>query len=131
MFGTGASKGIGFELAVGLARAGASVVANYNSDERGALAVVEQIVSSGGRAIAVGADVASVAGCRELVDRAVREFGRLDIACCHAGITSWGKFLDFTEEAFDAVGNTNPKGANLTARAAARQLLTQAPAGPS
>src|SRR5690349_13039018 len=107
---TGASKGIGYELALAMARAGASVVANYNTDEAGALAVVEQITSSGGRAVAVSADVSSVAGCRELVDSAVREFGRLDIACCHAGITSWGKFLDYTEEAFDAVVSTNLKG---------------------
>ncbi|MDQ6693149.1 MAG: SDR family oxidoreductase [Chloroflexota bacterium] len=126
---TGASKGIGSELALTLARAGAAVVANFNTDEAGAQAVVEQIASSGGRAIAVGVDVAHVAGCRDLVKRAVEEFGRLDIACCHAGITSWGKFLDYTEEAFDAVVNTNLKGAYFTAQAAARQMVAQGMGG--
>ncbi len=126
---TGASKGIGHDLALGLARAGAAVVANFNADEAGAHAVVEQIRASGGNAIAVGADIASVAGSRELVDSAAREFGRLDIACCHAGVTSWGKFLDYTEEAFDAVVNTNLKGTYFTAQAAARQMVAQGAGG--
>lgn len=126
---TGASKGIGHELAVGLARAGASVVANYRSDRGGAQAAVERIHAAGGKAVAVGADVATVNGCSELVTRTVGEFGRLDIACCHAGITSWGKFLDYTEEAFDAVVGTNLKGAYFTAQAAARQMVAQGVGG--
>lgn len=126
---TGASKGIGLELAVGLGRAGASVVANYHTDEAGAVEAVERIRASGGRAIAVGGDVASVSECRELVERAVREYGRIDIACCHAGITSWGRFLDYTEEAFDSVVGTNLKGVYFTAQAAARQMAEQGTGG--
>src|SRR5689334_16578948 len=87
---TGASKGIGHELAVALARAGAAVVANYNHDQAGAQDAVNTIFSAGGKAIAVQGDVSKVVDCRALVDRCVSEFGRLDIACCHAGITSWG-----------------------------------------
>jgi 3-oxoacyl-[acyl-carrier protein] reductase len=59
----------------------------------------------------------------------VREFGRIDIACCHAGITSWGKFLDYEEEAFDAVVNTNLRGTYFTAQAAARQMVMQGSGG--
>src|SRR3954453_22263105 len=114
---TGASKGIGRELAIGLARAGAEVLANYNTDEAGGVGAVEQIQASGGKAIAVQGDVSRVDDCRALVDRCGAEFGRIDIACCHAGITSWGKFLDYTEEAFDAVVNTNLKGVYFTAQA--------------
>src|SRR5690348_9009909 len=102
---TGASKGIGYELAVQLARAGAAIVANFNRDQAGAERAVEEIKKAGGRAIAVQADIAKVEECRELVAGCVREFGRIDITCCHAGITSWGKFIDYTEEAFDEVVN--------------------------
>ncbi len=126
---TGASKGIGHALAIALGRAGASVVAGYNSDEAGAQVAVQRILEDGGRAIAVESDVATVAGCREIVERAVREFGRLDIACCHAGITSWGRFLDYTEEAFEAVTATNLKGTYFTAQAAARRMVEQGEGG--
>ena len=126
---TGASKGIGYELALGLAGAGAAVVANYNSDADGAKAVVEKITAAGGKAIAVGADICKVEECRRLVDITVREFGRIDIACCHAGITSWGKFLEYTEEAFDAVVDTNLKGTYFTAQAAAREMVRQGGGG--
>ena len=126
---TGASKGIGQALALGLAGAGAAVAVNYHSDAAGAAATVAQIQAAGGRAIAVQADVARVADCRALVDRCVAAWGHLDIACCHAGITSWGKFLDYTEEAFDAVVNTNLKGAYFTAQAAARVMVDQGEGG--
>jgi 3-oxoacyl-[acyl-carrier protein] reductase len=126
---TGASKGIGQALAVGLGQAGAAVVVGYHQDRAGAEAAVAAIHGGGGRALAVGGDVAQVAACRDLVAHAVAAFGRLDIACCHAGITSWGKFLDYTEAAFDAVVNTNLKGVYFTAQAAARQMAQQGSGG--
>ena len=126
---TGASKGIGYELAVRLGRAGAAVVAGYNSDEAGAMSAVHAIAGRGGNAIAVQADVASVAACRNLVDRAVREFGKLDICCCHAGITSWGGFLDYTEEEFESVVGVNLRGTYFLAQAAARQMVLQGAGG--
>jgi glucose 1-dehydrogenase len=126
---TGASKGIGYELAIGLAEAGAAVVANYNRDEAGAQDTVSKIVAGGGRAIAVQGDIARVEDCRRIVARTVEEFGRIDIACCHAGITSWGKFLDYREDAFDAVVDTNLKGTYFTAQAAAREMVKQGGGG--
>lgn len=126
---TGASKGIGRELAVALGDAGAAVVANYHTDREGAEAAVEAVWSRGGSALAVPGDISSVGDCRELVATTVREFGRIDIACCHAGITSWGPFLEYTEEAFDAVVGTNLKGAYFTAQAAAREMVRQGGGG--
>ena len=126
---TGASKGIGAELALALARAEAAVVANYHTDREGAQKVAEEIRAAGGRATIAAGDVSSPQTCRDLVATAVSEYGRLDIACCHAGITSWGKFLDTTEEAFDAVVATNLKGAYFLAQAAARQMARQGEGG--
>jgi glucose 1-dehydrogenase len=122
---TGASKGIGYEIAVQLGKAGAAVVANYNSDRAGAEKAVSVIKAAGGKAIAVQGDIAHVEQCRALVAACVREFGHIDIACCHAGITSWGKFLEYTEEGFDAVVNTTLKGTYFTAQAAAREMVKQ------
>jgi 3-oxoacyl-[acyl-carrier protein] reductase len=126
---TGASKGIGFELAVRLGQAGAAVVANYFGDREGAERAVAKIKASGGRAVAVRADISRVEQCGKLVDACVREFGRIDIACCHAGITSWGSFLDYREEDFDTVMNTNLKGTYFTAQAAARRMIAQGMGG--
>lgn len=126
---TGASKGIGYDLAVRLGRAGAAVVAGFNSDEEGAMSAVRTIAEHGGNAIAVQVDVTSVAACRNLVERAVQEFGKLDICCCHAGVTSWGKLLDYTEEAFDSVIDVNLRGTYFLAQAAARQMVRQGAGG--
>ena len=119
---TGASKGIGHALAHGFAAAGAAVVVNYNSDAAGAEDAVARVRAEGGRAIAVQGDISRVADCRALVDSCVREFGRIDVACCHAGITNWGRFLEYDESDFDNVVGTNLKGTFFTAQAAAQQM---------
>jgi glucose 1-dehydrogenase len=126
---TGASKGIGHALALGLAAAGAAVVANYNSDRAGAEDAVARIRAAVGRATAVQGDMSRVADCRALVDACVSEFGRIDVACCHAGITNWGRFLEYEEPDFDQVVGTNLKGTYFTAQAAARQMAKQGGGG--
>src|SRR5712692_3339154 len=75
-FVTGAGKGIGRDVALGLARAGAAVLINDIDITGGAVEAAEQIRASGGRAIAYQADVASVTACRALVACCVAEFGR-------------------------------------------------------
>ncbi|MEP7200709.1 MAG: SDR family oxidoreductase [Chloroflexota bacterium] len=126
---TGANTGIGYAMALGFARAGAAVLAHYYGDPRGADDAVAQIRADGGRAIALAGDIRRVADCRAMVERCVAEFGRVDIACCHAGITSWGQFLDYTEDAFDHVVDTNLKGTYFCAQAAARAMVRQGSGG--
>ncbi len=126
---TGASKGIGYEIALRLGVAGAAVVVGYNSDEEGARNAVRSIAGQGGNAIAVRVHNESVASCRDFVESAVREFGQVDIACCHAGITVWGRFLEFTPEQFDALVSVNLRGTYFLAQAAAREMVRRGAGG--
>jgi len=109
---TGASKGIGRQLAIGLASAGADVVVNYKTDQAGAEEVCRRIRElDRGRAHAVGVDVGSSQGARALTDGAKDAFGRLDLLVNNAGRTRFGPAGDMTDEDFDDVVNTNLRGA--------------------
>lgn len=122
---TGASKEIGAAMALALAREGASVVVSYGGDAKGAEAVAQAIRLAGGAAITCQADGSKVADNTRLVETAVKEFGRLDIFVANAGITKFGRFIDYSEETFDTVVDLNLKGSFFGAQAAARQMLKQ------
>src|SRR4051794_20665965 len=83
---TGASKGIGAEIARQLAAEGAAVVVNYASSKAGADRVVADITSKGGRAVAVQADVAKEADIRRLFAETIKAFDRVDILVNNAGV---------------------------------------------
>ena len=127
-FVTGAGLGIGYAVAHSLARAGAAVVVNDVAADK-AEASAASIVAEGRRAAAFVGDMSDVEACRALVAFAVATYGRLDIACCNAGITSWGGFLDYTEAHFDEVVALNLKGTYFAAQAAARQMVAQGGGG--
>jgi 3-oxoacyl-[acyl-carrier protein] reductase len=98
---TGASRGLGRAIAERFGRLGATVVVNYASSAKAAQECVAAIESSGGKALAVKADVANVAEIRSLFGEARRAFGRIDIAVANAGIEVVGvSALEFTEEQF-------------------------------
>lgn len=126
---TGAGRGIGREIALALAQAGAAVLINDKALNVGGESAADQIRTAGGRAVFVQGDVTLVDTCRSLVERAVSEFGRLDLCYCHAGVTVWGNFFDYTEAMFDDVIATNLKGSYFTAQAAARQMRAQGDGG--
>ena len=83
---TGASKGIGAGIAKQLAAEGAAVVVNYASSKEGADQVVNEIQSSGGKAIAVQGDVAKLQDVKRLFAEASKAFGRLDVLINNAGV---------------------------------------------
>lgn len=82
---TGASRGIGACIAKRLAKDGYAVIVNYRSNRSKADDVCEAIRGQGGIAIAVQADVSTLAGCRALVAAAMSEYGRLDVLVNNAG----------------------------------------------
>src|SRR5689334_16533949 len=83
---TGASKGIGAGIARALAAEGAAVVVNYASSKEGADRVVDDIIRSGGQAVAVQGDVAKADDVRRLFEEAHERFGELDVLVNNAGI---------------------------------------------
>jgi NAD(P)-dependent dehydrogenase (short-subunit alcohol dehydrogenase family) len=122
---TGASREIGASMAEALAGRGATaVVAHYHEPDL-AEATVARIRAAGGTALAHDADSSQIIGNQALVDRAVQEFGRLDIFVANAGLTMWAPFLDYTEAAWDTVIDLNLKGSFFGAQAAARQMVKQ------
>jgi NAD(P)-dependent dehydrogenase (short-subunit alcohol dehydrogenase family) len=119
---TGASKGIGRGIAVGLAAAGAKVVVNYKTDGAGADETVAQIEENGGVAATVGADVGVSRDAGRLVGEAVSRFGRIDLLVNNAGRTRFGPPAGVTDEDFDDVVNTNLRGTLFASTAAAEAM---------
>lgn len=122
---TGASRGIGSEIAKTFAREGAFVIVNYNGSKERAEAVVEEIRAAGGRALAYGCSVADYAACEEMIKSIIKDYGRIDILVNNAGITRDGLVMKMSEEDFDRVIATNLKGAFNTIRHASRYFLKQ------
>ncbi len=122
---TGASRGIGRAIALRLAAEGASVAVNYHSGENEAASVVSEITASGGSAIAFQASVASAEEANRLVDATVEALGGIDILVNNAGITRDNLLMRLSEDDWDAVLDTNLKGAFLCTKAAIRPMLRQ------
>jgi NAD(P)-dependent dehydrogenase (short-subunit alcohol dehydrogenase family) len=134
---TGAGRGIGRGHARLLAEHGARVVVNDlgsameggGRDAGPANAVVDEIVAAGGTAIANGHDVSSFDGARDLVARAVDEWGRLDILVNNAGIIRDAMSFKMDEATFDSVINVHLKGHFATCRFAAEHWRDRAKTG--
>lgn len=122
---TGASKGIGAAIAKHLAAEGAAVVVNYASSKEGADRVVDEILSDGGKAIAVQANVAQKAEIERLFAEAQQTFGRLDILVNNAGIYEFAPLEDITEAHFHKHFDLNVLGLILTSQQAAKHFGTE------
>ena len=120
---TGGASGIGEAITRALASHHASVVINYHHSEAKAKTLVHDIVSKGGNAIAVQADISQFDEAKKLVDEAVKAFGGLDIVVNNAGITDDALILRMSEAQFDHVIDTDLKGVWHVCKHAARLLL--------
>ena len=121
---TGASRGIGRSIALALAAQGAKVVASARSAE--ALdSLTAEIKAQGGEALAVVGDVAIEDDANNLIKQAVAAYGQVDIFINNAGITRDGLLLRMKSADWDAVLDTNLKGAFLCTRAVAKVMSKQ------
>lgn len=120
---TGASRGIGRAIALELGRRGNSVVVNYASRSEAADEVVAEIEASGGKGVAVGADVSLPEQVDRLFSEATERFGPVEILVNNAGITADSLLLRMTPEDFDRVIATNLRSAFLCSKAAIRGML--------
>jgi len=119
---TGGSRGIGRAVAERLAADGAAVVLSYRQGAAEADRVAAGIAAAGGRALAVRADLASVADVRSLFAAALERFGRLDILVNNAGVAIYRPVAEATEEEFDASFAVNARGTFFALQEAARRI---------
>lgn len=122
---TGSSSGVGAEVAVQLAQLGAKVVINYANTLSGAEETAKRVSAGGGEAVIQRADISDDGQCRDLVARAVAEFGGLDILVNNAGTTTYveHKALDqLSDEIWQDTLGTNLMGPFYMTRAAVPEL---------
>lgn len=122
---TGASRGIGREIALELAREGANVAVNYSGSEAKAQEVVAEIQSLGSEAFAVQCDVANSESVSEMIKVTIERFGKLDILVNNAGITRDNLLMRMKDDEWDSVINTNLKGVYLCTKGVTRQMMKQ------
>ncbi len=120
---TGGSRGIGRATALKLAAQGAKVGVNYNRSPDAANEVVAEAASGGGEAVAIPGDVGTRDGAEGAVKAVVDQFGKLDILVNNAGITRDMLLMRLSEEDWDAVLDTNLKGAYMCSKVACRHML--------
>ena len=119
---TASSSGIGRAVAKRLSQDGAAVVVNYVSSPDKAEAVVQEIVSNGGRAIAIQGSVANKADVLRLFEETEQKFGAINIVVNVAGASLFKPHSELTEEDFDKVFSVNAKGAMYVLQAAANRV---------
>ena len=122
---TGASRGIGRQIALTLAKNGATVVVNYNGSAQKAEEVAEEIRTLGGSAITYQCDVSDYEQSEKMVQDLIAQYKKVDILVNNAGITRDGLLMRMSESDYDAVLDTNLKGAFNTIRHLSRYFLKQ------
>lgn len=125
---TGAGQGIGLEIAKKLAAEGAKLVLN-DMDRALAEKAAKEVAAKPGACLFVVGDSGELSVVERLVEKAVAEFGKLDIAVANAGITLFGDFFSYQQKDFNRVMQVNVGGTFFLAQAAARQMKKQEQGG--
>jgi 3-oxoacyl-[acyl-carrier protein] reductase len=120
---TGGSRGIGRAISIALARAGAFVVVNYRGNEAAANETLAEIERAGGKATAMGFDVADATAVDEAVSAVVERHGSLDILVNNAGLAVDQLLLRVKPEEIERTFSTNVSGAIYCAKAAIRPMM--------
>ena len=122
---TGASRGIGRQIALTLAQNGATVVINYNGSAQKAEETAEEIRNAGGTAVTYQCDVSDFSQSEKMVQDVIAQHKKVDILVNNAGITRDGLLMRMSESDYDAVLNTNLKGAFNMTRHLSKYFLKQ------
>ena len=122
---TGAGRGIGSEIAKNLAESGFYVIVNYNGSRENAENVVNEIISSGGRAKALQCNVSDTDAVAKMTDDIKSEFGTIDVLVNNAGIVKDNLIVRMTEKDFDDVISTNLKGTFNTIKHVSKAMIKQ------
>lgn len=125
---TGATKGLGYGIAMKLAAAGAKVVITSRHQEE-CDAVAQEIKELGGEACGIKTDVQVVSEIQNLVDQTVEKYGRLDIMVNNAGVAVTKRLTDMTEAEYDRVIDSNLKSVYFGGQIAAKQMIAQGDGG--
>lgn len=120
---TGASNGIGKQLALSFSEAGYDVVINYASSQDAAQAVSHQCEALGAKTLVVGCDVSDYTAVGKMVQETIDTFGKIDVLINNSGITKDGLILRMKESDFDDVIAVNLKGAFNTIQQVSRHML--------
>ena len=126
---TGSRRGIGKGIAIAFAKEGCKVVVSDYVEDKDGKNTVDEIKKLGSDAIFVKADVSKERDVKNLVDKAVKKFGKLNIIVNNAGIVSFGTADTLTEKDWDKVINVNLKGVFFGTKYAAKQMLKQGKGG--
>ena len=122
---TGASRGIGRQIAIQLAGHGAKVIVNYCGSKEAAKEVVDTIVNTGGTAEAIRCDVSDFGATKEMIKQIMDKYEKVDILVNNAGISRDSLLIKMSEDDFDIVVSTNLKGAFNTIRHLYRNFVKQ------
>lgn len=126
---TGASKGVGRGIAVGLAAAGWNVIINYNRDESGAAETATAVRALGRECWTMGADIGDGAAVQSMFASISKSIGRIDLLVNNAGVQTWASFVELSEEDWDRTIRTNLKGCFLCTQQAARLMIADGAGG--
>ncbi len=119
---TGSTRGIGAEIALTLAKAGAKVIVNYAQNQAAADRVCAAITEAGGECLAVRADVSDPAAVRQLFAAAIERFQQIDILVNNAGVLVFKEIAEISDDEFDRIVDINFKSVFYTLREAAAKL---------
>ena len=120
---TGASGGLGAQLAHDFAKEGAKIALNYASSKEKAEAIAARFLTAGGEVMTCRADIARSAEVHTMVDQVIERFGSIDILVNNAGLSIDAPFLDMREQDWDRVIDVNLKGPFLVSQAVGRHMV--------